>query len=141
MGAIPASGSFALGVGETVPVSEYPLPPRPQTLEPFTPLAPEPTIELRAELSDPNRRKDFTVEWPGDNHMTARMNTPGRIRVLVNDVVVIDYSHWFYSVATGITMPYQWTRYGLELSEKQTVKITVIPERITGDWIVTVAPQ
>jgi hypothetical protein len=139
---LPPSGTFALGIGEEVPVSEYPLPPRPQTLQPILPAGPGATIELKPDPADPVARKELTVEWPGPNTMTVQMNAPGRVRVLVNDVEVVDFSHWSYaSGSTPVWSDHLKETYGLDLSEGQTVKITVIPERITGDWLVTLAPR
>jgi hypothetical protein len=137
----PESGSFALGVGEAVPVSAYPFPPRPQTLETFQPSFPEPAIEVRSDAADPAGRKEITAAWPGDNVLHAEMNTPGRMRILVNDVEVINYSHWTYGVGSTQTLPGDWPRHGLQLTEGQQVKITVIPERTTGDWRVTLTPR
>ncbi|MGW6929962.1 hypothetical protein ACWGE0_07805 [Lentzea sp. NPDC054927] len=139
---LPATGTFAVGVGEPVPVSEYPFPPRPQALEPLPENRSDATIELRADPADPAAQKEITVEWPGPNLMLAHLNTPGRLRVLVNDVVVIDLDHWGYNVHGGQVGRYDWERgiEGLPLSKGQQVKITVIPERTTGDWNVTLSP-
>jgi len=137
----PASGTFALGVGEAVPVNEYPFPPRPQTLATMSPHYPLPTIELRSDRADPVARKEFTIQWPGHNSLRAAMNTPGRMRVLVNDVQVVDFSHWSYT-AGGVEVLSGWERtHGLEFAEGQDVRITVIPERVTGEWVVGLAPR
>ncbi|MDX8051013.1 hypothetical protein SK571_16625 [Lentzea sp. BCCO 10_0798] len=137
-----AKGTFAVGIGEVVPVSEYSFPPRPQTLATFPASQPEPAIVLRPDPAAPAGQREFTIEWPGDNLMELRSNTPGRIRVLVNDVVVLDYSHWSYSVGTSWLQPTDWKKTdGLDLAKGQAVKITVIPERVTGDWEVTLAPR
>jgi hypothetical protein len=139
---LPPSGTFALGVGEDVPVDEYPFPPRPQTLETFTPQHPTPTIELKSDPADPAGRKESTIQWPGRNVMVAQMNTPGRMRVLVDDVLVVDFSHWSYIVGSNhVWLDDVKKDYGLDLADGQTVKITVIPERITGEWKVTFAPR
>lgn len=142
---LPAGGAFALGVGETVPVDEYPFPPRPQTpqnldlirIGPIT----DPMMELRADPADPAAAKETTVEWPGDSVLVAQLNTPGRIRVLVHDTPLIDLSHWSYTASgTQAEWPaYSGERYGI--SKGQSVKITVIPERTTGDWKVTLVPR
>jgi len=135
---LPAGGTFALGVGEAVPVNEYPFPPRPQTLEKMDSIRLGPAIEpmfvLRADPADPAAPKEATVEWPGPSLLLAGMNTPGRIRVLVNDTLFIDLTHWSYVVlSTQAEWPaFDGKDYGL--SKGQTVKITVIPERTTGDW-------
>jgi hypothetical protein len=73
--------------------------------------------------------------------LAVKMNTPGRIRVLVNDTQLIDLSHWTYGMGgTQAEWPtYSGEKYGL--SKGQSVKITVIPERTTGDWMVTLVPR
>lgn len=135
---LPAHGSFAIGIGEAVPVSEYPFPPRPQTLPTFYPTHPTPVVELKPDAANPGERKEFTVRWPGDNVLMAEMNTPGRMRVLVGDVQVVDYSNWSYTLGGTQIEPRDWARtYGIDLPEGRMVKITVIPERVTGDWRVT----
>ncbi|MGW4210423.1 hypothetical protein ACWEIJ_20710 [Lentzea sp. NPDC004789] len=143
---LPARGAFALGVGETVPVNEYSFPPRPPTLQninegrlgPIT----KPLVKLQADPADPTAAKEATVAWPGGHSLLlAHLNTPGRIRVLVNDIQFIDLSCWTYSVcATQAEWPsFDGDRRGL--SEGQSVKITAIPERTTGDWDVTLVPR
>ncbi|MCR3749336.1 hypothetical protein [Lentzea californiensis] len=137
-----AKGTFAVAIGEEVPVSEYSFPPRPQTLETFPAIQPEPAIVLRPDQAAPAAQREFTIEWPGINMMELRSNTPGRIRVLVDDVVVLDFSHWSYSVFTTWVQPSDWEKIdGLDLAKGQAVKITVIPERVTGDWDVTLTPR
>lgn len=140
---LPASGTFAVGMGEAVPVSEYQFPPRPQTLEKLSEVYRDAPIELRADPVAPAAKKEITAEWPGANLMQAQMNTPGRLRVLVNDVEVIDFSSWAYHVHQTQVARYEWEEgfKGLQLSEGQLVKITVIPERTTGDWNVTLSPR
>ena len=138
----PESGSFALGVGEAVPVSEYPFPPRPQTLQELQPALPEPAIEVLSDASDPAARKEVIVPWPGHNVLSADMNTPGRIRVLLDDVEIADYSNWSYNPGGTQIWPDDWNaKYGLHLAEGKNVKITVIPERTTGEWRVALSPR
>ncbi|MDX3663137.1 hypothetical protein PV646_38080 [Streptomyces sp. ID05-26A] len=135
---LPANGTFAIGIGEAMPVSEYPFPPRPQTLATIPLTHPRPVVELNSDATNPNERKELTVPWPGDNVMLAQLNTPGRVRVLVDDVQVIDYSNWAYGLGGTQIERREWKEdYGLDLPEGWTVKITVIPERVTGEWKVT----
>jgi hypothetical protein len=143
---LPAHGAFALGVGETVPVNEYSFPPRPPTLQDINQgrLGPitEPLVKLQSDPADPTAAKEATVVWPsGRSLLLAHLNTPGRIRVLVNDIPFIDLSHWSYVAGgTQVEWPsFDGNRHGL--SEGQSVKITVIPERTTGDWDVTLVPR
>ncbi|MCG8927769.1 hypothetical protein [Lentzea sp. CC55] len=135
---LPANGTFAIGIGEAVPVSEYPFPPRPQTLPAFPPTHPTPVVELKSDAADPNARREFTVPWPGDNVMVAQMNAPGRMRVLVDDVQIVDHSNWSYGVGGEQVEPREWKQtFGLDIAQGRTVKITVVPERSTGEWRVT----
>lgn len=138
---LPATGVFALGVAEAVPVHEYPFPPRPETLPTIQPGYPY-GIQVRANELDPAARQDTTVEWHGPTRLHAEMNTPGRIRVLVNDIEVLDYSNWSYIVGGTEVDPERLNRIiGLPLAKGQQVKVTVIPERATGDWKVTLEPR
>jgi hypothetical protein len=134
--AMPAEVAFGLGVGQGVPVSDYPFPPRPQSLEPLESQYPEGFIELTADPADPAARKEVTFEWPGPLVAHSRMNTPGRIQVLVNDVPIIDYSNWTYTAGGSWShLPDEWaSSYGLTPAVGDPVRVTVIPERTTGDW-------
>jgi hypothetical protein len=134
--ALPAEVTFGLGIGQGVPVADYPFPPRPQTLPPLEPQYPEGFTKLTADPADPAARKEMTFEWPGTIMVEARVNTPGRLQVLVNDVPVIDYTSWTYTVhGSQSALPDDWaSSYGLTPAVGDPVRITVIPERITGDW-------
>lgn len=139
---VPASGSFAVGIGEPVPFSEYPLPPRPPTLQKLPETGPGLFAELHSDPADPTARKEITIEWPGIHLMQAQLNTPGRLRVLVDDVEVIDltmYSYGPYQSRLGRSL-WETGVNGVRPEKGQLVKITVIPEGITGDWNVTLAP-
>ncbi|MET9224342.1 hypothetical protein [Lentzea sp. NPDC003310] len=135
-------GSFAVGIGDPVPVSEYPFPPRPATLQTFPLNLPEASIFLRPDAGTPNGEKRFTLEWPGESLLRAQLNTPGRIRVLVDGVGLVDFSHWSYTASSSSMFLSDWKKhYGLDVVEGQRVEVTVITERITGDWQVSFAPR
>ncbi|MGW6447369.1 hypothetical protein [Lentzea sp. NPDC055074] len=137
----PPSGTFAVGIGEPVPVSEYPFPTRPPTPATFVEHLPEPLVELKSD-ADPLRRKELSVRWPGTASVLGQMNTPGRIQVFVEDVLVLDFSSWSYDARSAQNSPMDWKKhYGLDLKEGQTVKLTVVPERVTGDWEVTLTAR
>jgi hypothetical protein len=138
--AMPSSGTFGLGVGEAVPVDEYPFPPRPETLEAMPPFYTEPAVVVSADPVDPNARREVTTTWPGERLLHARLNAPGRVRVLVNDVQLVDYFHWDYKLGETQTMPSDsWEAdHGLKLLAGDPVRITVIPEDVSGDWEVWV---
>lgn len=132
------TGEFAVGIGEPVPVDEYPFPPRPETLVDIEELVPpvdqSGDINIRSDRNDPDALQTLTVEWPGSCRLEAALNTPGRLEVLINDKTVYDVDSWSYDGLSGITTVGEDD--GLQLSPGQTATITVIPERTTGDWIV-----
>lgn len=133
-----ATGEFALGVGEVVPVSEYPFPPRPETLEDVDRLGLSEgnpgDVNLRADRDDPDARQTTTMAWPGSISLRAALNTPGRLEVFINDQIVYEVDSWNYDGVTGFATFGE--EDGLVFSAGQSVTITVIPERTTGDWIV-----
>ena len=94
-----------------------------------------------AVSADPAARKEITVTWPGDRMLHAQLNTPGRLRVLVDDVQVLDFSHWSYAAEGAYSsMSDSWAEeHGIAPVVGAPVRITVIPERVTGDWEVIVA--
>jgi hypothetical protein len=134
--AMPAEVTFGLGIGQGVPVADYPFPPRPRTLAPLEPQYPEGFTKLTADPADPAARKETTFEWPGTIMVESRVNTPGRLQVLVNDVPVIDHTSWTYTVnGSQSALPDRWeSSYGLNPAQGDLVRVTVIPELTTGDW-------
>lgn len=135
------TGEFAVGVGEPVPVSEYPFPPRPETLEDVDEfvLSGETVLEIRSDRNDPDARQTVNVTWPGPLRMITAVNTPGRLEVLINGKVVYDMDSWDYRGRSGY-MEF-WEGDGLNIPRGQTATITVIPERTTGDWKVEFAEE
>jgi hypothetical protein len=133
----PVTAEFAIGVGELMPVSEYPIPPRPETLEDIDNLLSlEPDVDVRADRNDPEARQEISMAWPGTGTLGvhAAINTPGRLEVLINGQVVYELESWDYSGKYGIAILGEAD--GLNFSPGQTVTVTVIPERATGDWSV-----
>jgi len=130
-----ATGEFGIGVGEVMPVSEYPFPPRPETLYDIDDLdSSEADIEIRADRNDPDARQEISVVWPGSLELSAALNTPGRLEVFINGKVVYDIDSWGYGRSSGMAILGE--KDGLNFSPGQTITITVVPERTTGDWSV-----
>lgn len=133
-----ATGEFAIGVGELVPVSEYSFPPRPETLEDIDDLgvsADNPGgVTIRADRDDPDARQTVSLVWPGSIAVRAALNTPGRLEVFINGKAVYDVDSWDYSRMSGSATLGEAD--GLVFPPGQPVTVTVVPERTTGDWIV-----
>ncbi|MCS7479425.1 hypothetical protein ACFFQW_25215 [Umezawaea endophytica] len=132
----PSSGAFGIAVGEAVPVDRYPFPPRPETLAEMPPPLTDPTFVVSADPADPDSPREFSIAWPGERFLHAQVNTPGRVRVLVNDVLVTDFFSWDYGIAGTQSMSSKdWGRvHGIAVAAGDPVRITVIPERLSGDW-------
>ncbi len=136
----PPRGTFGIAVGEGVPPDEYPFPPRPEVLPTFDRDLLGERHLVSADPEDPMKRTEVTVEWPDVRLLVARLNAPGRLRVLLNDVEVVDHSQWDYAAGGSQSIfAHQWeSTHGLALAEGDHVRVTVIPERVTGDWEVVV---
>ncbi|HEU5469178.1 MAG TPA: hypothetical protein VFV67_00885 [Actinophytocola sp.] len=139
---IPDSGAFAMAIGEAVPPDEYPYPPRPATLDSLDDVGlPGTSGELRADPADPNRPQQLSLTWPGPLELQAVINTPGRLRILVDDVEVLSLDGWAYYPQGASTSDDLWPELvGLRLAPGQLVTIRVLPERASGDWKVTLHP-
>ncbi|MFD0203433.1 MULTISPECIES: hypothetical protein [Saccharothrix] len=146
-GPIPAGTTFALAVGEVVPVEDYRFPPRPESLSPVDPLlgAPATRIDLRrAERDRPNGTWRTTLDLPDRPvRIQVAANTPGRIQVLVDGVRVFDYVKWTYEATTGSSLPQDlWEKdSGAKAEVGATVEITVVAERTSGDWAVVLGER
>jgi hypothetical protein len=143
-GPVPADATFALGVGEAVPVEDYPFPPRPESLPSVDSMLgsinPDTRIDVRrADPNQPNGTWRSTVTLPSlPVYVQAASNTPGRITVLVDDVEVYEYEKWTYDDRSGLSLRQDsWeTRAGSKVEPGATVDITVIAEGTSGDWAV-----
>lgn len=125
---------FALALGEAVPVEDYPFPPRPESLAEL-PAPPSGAITvLSADPADPNGRRQAVVTWPDNGQVAVWTNTPGRLRVLLDDVEVLSFDHWTYEANASSWADYRRAADDPDPARGQQVTITVIPERTSGDW-------
>jgi hypothetical protein len=149
--AVPAAGTFGVAVGERMPFSEYPLPPRPSTLRPLEPglpvnsagLEPSGSVVLRADPADPTRAQWLTLTWRTMERVELVSQTPGRLRVRVNSVEVTTGEWWDYQQSSFYSFPdVEWpSAPGLTVRPGDPVTIEVIPEHVTGDWRVVFVPK
>jgi hypothetical protein len=132
----PESGTFAFAVGHPVPFSEYRFPPRPAELDDLSRDALVQQAILRADPADPNRAAEKTMTWPGPQEITLIANTPGTLRVLINDVEAAACTIWEYRGRCVKAADHWPAKSGLRLQAGQQVTIKVIPDRQSGDWAV-----
>jgi hypothetical protein len=141
----PSQGTVAVAVAEPVPFEDYPLPAPPAELAPL-PESPSGSFEVRADAADPNRRIETIMEWDaalagcGDGEAANAMNlvsqTPGSLRVLIDDVEVAEHTWWDYE-QEGSPARLDLLMCAV-LSEGEEVTVVVEPEHMTGDWQVVI---
>jgi hypothetical protein len=141
--AIPSVGSFGLAVAERVPFEDYPLPPPPATLQPL-PAGNSGDFELRADPADPNQQVAGTIVWEagwcdaGLLPLELLSQTPGSLRVLVNTDQVASHTWWDYQQA-GLAVSLDPACGGPDgVQAGDEVTIAVVPEHVTGDWVVRI---
>ncbi|MEV1118523.1 hypothetical protein AB0I91_25940 [Actinosynnema sp. NPDC049800] len=140
-GPMPPDATLGLAVGVPVAPEDYPFPPRPETLEPIDPALDNTNpgqrrvYELRADPDQPNGTWRSTVSLPGRPvYVGVAVNTPGRIRVLVNGVEVVEHATWTYRSSYLMDTSQEYWEVAVEPGA--TVDLTVIVERTSGDWAV-----
>lgn len=135
-GPIPPDATFGLAVGVPVTPEDYPFPPRPESLKSVDAvldrIARSRRIDVRrADQDQPNGTWRTTVTWPKQqSSLEIVINTPGRIRVLVDDVVVAEKVTWTYDASPTVFI------LSPDRAMGENVDITVIAERTSGDWAV-----
>lgn len=131
---VPDGAVFALALGEAVPVEDYPFPPRPGTLAELPAPSPDAAVVLGVDPAEPNGRRQVTRTWPDNGLVTVWTNTPGRLRVLIDDVEVLSYEHWSYEVGSRSWADHRRNEGDPDPEPGQRVTVTVIAERTSGDW-------
>lgn len=141
---VPAAGTVAFAVGERIPFSDYPLPPRPATLRPMNDdSVPPGAVVVRADPADPALPKRLTATWRAVENIEMASQTPGLLHVRINGVEVAtgewwDYGQRRFSSSPGTSWP---SEFGLTVRPGERVTIEVIPTYVTGDWRVVFVPR
>ncbi|GIJ80615.1 hypothetical protein SAMN05443287_11571 [Micromonospora phaseoli] len=149
---VPEHGMFGLAVGERVPFDEYPLPARPpgplpsldEQTECVGALCPY-VVTLRSDPADPTRTISQTLSWRTLSHIDLVTQTPGRLRVRIDDVEITTTEWWDYEpVGVGLQgdRDLGWKEdFGLDLNPGEQVTVEVVPEHFTGEWRVLLIPN
>jgi hypothetical protein len=133
---VPGSrGSFGVAAVEPVPSEQYPYPPRPADLVDLRAQPPGSDVQVRS--GGPTQA---TITWKQSVTFHPRINTPGKLRVLLDGKPADECESWDYQARTcptakidGLPM---WRQH--QFVTGQQVTVTVIAERTTGDWEVGV---
>jgi hypothetical protein len=146
-----ADGTFGLAVGEPVGFLDYPLPPRPAELPPLDPTLSAiegwvSVARIQADPSDPGRPVSATVRWSEHFIVAARAQTPGQLHLEVNGVRMSAPSGpltvWDYDQReTGLNLDAAMWPGDPSPELGQEVTVTVVPEHITGAWVVELLTQ
>jgi hypothetical protein len=144
---LPSSGTISVAIGERAPAGEVPLPPAPPTLPPLPrpPADADVVTTIRNRPGDPLAPRTVEIGWQPHLLFFVLMQTPGNVRVRLDGEQFMQCEKWDYSP------PPVPPRYVNDCGEERiltntanpgkpgdTVTITVIPERVTGDWAVVV---
>jgi hypothetical protein len=128
-----SGGTFTVAVMDRLPFEDYPFPPRPAELVPFSRAAenvqPDGALAVvESDPADPNATRTVTVTVPVGARLDMAAQTPGLLRVSVGGRTVTTGEWWDYDV--GIQ------GYVLRDGEVGTgsVTITFTPQHMTGAW-------
>lgn len=146
-----AQGTFGLAVGEPVPFERYPLPPRPAEMPSLDPtLSPiegwASVARIESDPSDPSLPVTITVQWSEHFIVAARAQTPGMLHLDVNglrmDGTFGPLAVWDYDQReTGLNLDAGMWPGGQPPTPGTEVTITMVPEHMTGTWVVEIFAQ
>lgn len=148
---MPATGLFALAVGERVPFESYPLPPRPAALGPFDIFPAGCTEErcpgaviIRSDPADPAKPVRRTVTWKTISRIDMISQTPGLLHLRVAGVEIATGEWWDYerggSGVFGDENGGWKTEFGIDPKPGDQVTVEIVPEHLTGAWQVVLQP-
>jgi hypothetical protein len=143
----PSSGTIAVAVGERLPAGEVPQPPAPSTLPPLPrpPADADVVTTIRNRPGQPLAPRVVRIDWQPHLQFFVLMQTPGDVRVRLDGEQFMRCEKWDYSPPPA--PPRYVDGCGeeriLEGSAKggkpgDTLTVTVLPARVTGDWAVVV---
>ncbi|MGR6322018.1 hypothetical protein Q2K19_15575 [Micromonospora soli] len=148
LGPLPATGTFAVAVGERIPFDEYPLPPRPATLPP---LAIPPGADTTVRSTPGDALAPRTIEVRSRKRLTffAQMQTPGTLRVMANGREVTSCVKWNYDKTSTTPSQTEIDNGCYEelipgdsdkpVKNGDAITVTIEPQHVTGDWAVHVS--
>jgi hypothetical protein len=136
------TAEYGIAIGAAVPFEDYPLPPRPATLNPLDGPLPAGCTEvicpgafiIRSDPADPLAPRQMTVPWQTIRSVEMVAQTPGMLHVTANGD----------SLGTATWWTYDQGGYGLRmvpLTRTATVTIEVRPEYVTGAWQAVFLPE
>ncbi|MFI9817662.1 hypothetical protein [Saccharothrix variisporea] len=133
------TGRWGIRIGEAVAFADYSFPPRPSQL---AALPRGDQVVAWSHPEHPDGQFETRFPWPDAGELVLWTNSPGRFRVFVNGVPVVEAVFFDYGVHWAPSGPIsEWSRlYGLDVKPGQEVVLLVIPERAAGQWQVTQSP-
>jgi hypothetical protein len=133
-------GTFAVAVMDRMRFEDYPLPPRPAELKPFSEVAgnldqPGAIARVESDPDDPNATVAVRVAIPAGASLQMAAQTPGTMRVLVDGMEAAANDWWSYDLGLS--------NNSLREGEKgtRTVTVTFVPRYMTGAWRAVIYPH
>jgi RNA polymerase sigma-70 factor (sigma-E family) len=134
---LPSRGSYRVAIAQEVPFEEYPLPPKPTTLEP---LRWEPNPNALARFTADGSH-EATISLPGLIRIEARSQTPGIMRLRINGVPIdrATVTFWGYdsqlsSGVASVWLPEDMTKPRVDAPATVSVEV----QYMTGDWVLEI---
>ncbi|MEV4418010.1 SigE family RNA polymerase sigma factor, partial [Catellatospora sp. NPDC049609] len=139
-------GTVAVAVGELVPFSQIPLPPRPTEPAPLD-RALDGVDPATVTLLEAGGAHTTTLTWRGQLTVLAQTQSSGRLQISVDGIPVstLDFGTFpvegKHQVGTTLTAGRTYLN-GYRFDPRQDAKITIAieAERLTGDWFVAIHP-
>ncbi|MEU7821773.1 SigE family RNA polymerase sigma factor [Catellatospora sp. NPDC049133] len=141
-------GTVAVAVGEPATYAELPWPGATPSSTPLDRTLHSGVDPATVAMLESVGARTATLTWNGPLTVWANTQAPGRLRILVDGVLVstLDFGAPFMTLAggTGISLdPAMRYDSGFRFTPRpgSQLTITVEPERMTGDWYVAIYPQ
>jgi hypothetical protein len=133
--AVDPGSVFRLGIGELVAFDDYPFP-----------AAPAPSASL-PQPSGPSARggddslapRQITFTWTGKCQLLVQLQGPGQLAVNLNGVRIALVQQWDYLIAPHYVGLNQTNVPEAEVGD--SIRITLIPLHMKGDWVASIVPS
>jgi len=133
----PKDGIAAVGIGEPVPWEAYPFPKPPERLEV---LERQGYYGDRQSLLAADGAHSTVIQRGVRYEVRAISQTPGMLHIHVDGVLVDTLTWWDYRAVDKIWTT-DWNKFGPSIEGRTTGTLTVIPEHMSGDWLMVVLPR
>ncbi|GAB4048138.1 SigE family RNA polymerase sigma factor [Catellatospora paridis] len=141
-------GTVAVAIGEPASYAELPWPGTAPSRAPLDRTPQDAVDPATVTMLESGGAHSTTLTWTGPLVLSANAQTPGRLRILVDGALAtnLDFGTPFLQLEHGsraVLDPAGRYGYGFRFAPRpgSKITITVVPERLVGDWYVAIYPQ